>query len=60
MPSMQKIVEAEDAALGEVVVEVDLAINNKITKIRAMQKIQDVAEEEEIKEPGGIQEEEAR
>ena len=51
------IVEAEDGALVEVVVETNLAINNKISKIKTTQKIQDVVEEEEIKEQGGAQEE---
>ena len=45
-------------ALVEVVVEVDLVLNNKINKIRTTQKIQDVVEEEEIREQGGVQEEE--
>ena len=38
--------------------EADLITNNRINKIRATQKIQVVAEEEEIKEAGGVQEEE--
>ena len=38
--------------------EVDLAINIKINKIETMQEIQDVIEEEEIREQGGAQEEE--
>ena len=42
----------------EAVVEADLITSNRISKIRATQKIQVVAEEEEIKEAGGVQEEE--
>ena len=58
MPSIQIIVEAKDVVLVEAVVEVDLITNNKINKIRATQKIQVMAKEEEIKEAGGVQEEE--
>ena len=45
-------------ALVEAKAEVDLTTSNRINKIKAMQKIQVVAEEEEIKEAGGVQEEE--
>ena len=38
--------------------EADLTSSNRISKIRATQKIQVVAKEEEIKEAGGVQEEE--
>ena len=44
--------------LVEAMVEADLTSSNRISKIRATQKIQVVAEEEEIKEAGGVQEEE--
>ena len=58
MPSIQIIVEAHDVVLVEAMVEVDLITSNRISIIRATQKIQVVAEEEEIKEAGGVQEEE--
>ena len=58
MPSIQIIVEAEDVVLVEAVVEADLITSNRINKIRATQKIQVVAKEEEIKEAGEVQEEE--
>ena len=58
MPSIQIIVEAEDVVLVEAVVEADLITSNRISKIKATQKTQVMAEEEEIKEAGGVQEEE--
>ena len=45
-------------ALVEAVVEEDLTTSNRISKIRATQKIQVVAEEEEIKEAWEVKEEE--
>ena len=42
----------------EIVVEVYLAINNKINKIKTMEKMQDMVEEKKIREQGEAQEEE--
>ena len=53
MHSIQMKVEAEDMVLVEAVVEADSITRNRINKIRATQKIQVVAEEEEIKEAEG-------
>ena len=52
MTSIQIIVESEDMVLVEAMVEADLITSNRISKIRAMQKIQVVAEERKSKRQG--------
>ena len=52
------LVEAEDGAMEEAVVEEDQVDSSKFSKITRLQKIQVVVEEEETLEEGGAQEEE--
>ena len=51
--SIQIQKEDGEGLRGNVVVVADLVITNKINKIKIMQKMQVMVEEEEIKEEGG-------